>query len=251
MRVIDAYCSIGPWSYRDRIQPSDPAETLEIMDYCGVDFALAFSNLAHTSSWSVEANARVAEAARKHPRFIPAFVLTSRPYDDSRQVDDYLPEMRACGARGAWLWPQNNRQGHGLWKWTTAPLFEFCVAHRLPLFLSIEVTTPDRVDEICRDFPALTLVLVGLPYSADVWLFPLLRSHSRLHVCCGQAYVPPLGPQRFVRHFGPDRLIFGSGLPQFGPGGLIGHVMYADIPDSAKESILGGNLERLMGEVRL
>ena len=252
MKIVDAFCGVGPWMYRDEIQPDEPAETLEIMDYCGIEAALAFNNIgAHAPGWSVEANARMAEFARAHPRFIPAFILTSRPYDDSRSVEDYLPEMRACGARGAWIWPQNNRQGHGMWPWTTAPIFEFCASHQVPLFLSIEVTTPERVNDICRDFPRLVLVLASLPYDADNWLFPLLRRHTRLHVCCGPSYIPPLGPSRFVRHFGSERLLFGSGLPHFGPGGLIGHIMYADISDADKAQILGGNLERLMGEVRL
>lgn len=252
MKIIDAYCGTGPWMYRDKIQPSDPAETLEIMDHCGIDSALAFSNLAaHTMNESVDSNACTAEIARQYPRFIPAFVITNRPYDDSRKVEDYLPEMRACNARGAWLCPQNNRQVTGMWTWTTDPIFEFCSSYRIPLFLSIEATDPNRVNEICRDFPDLILVLTNLAYNSDNWLYPLLRRHALLHVCCGPTYIPPLGPQRFVRHFGSYRLIFGSGLPHFGPGGLIGHVMYAEIPDTDKAQILGGNIERLMAEVQL
>ena len=251
MKIIDAYCGIGPWWTRDKLQPAEASETLAIMDYCGVDSALVFSNLLFAPAWPGDANALVAEAARKQPRFISTFVLAPRPYDDSRKPQDWLPEMRAAGAKAVWLWPQANRQGHGLIPWVVDGIFEFCVAHRLPLLLSMEGVEPARIDEICGDFPQLALVLAGMSYNVDHWLFPLLRRRRQVRACLGQAYIPPLGVERFVRHFGPERLVFGSGLPFFGPGGLIGHVMYANIPDAAKEQILSGNIEALMREVRL
>jgi predicted TIM-barrel fold metal-dependent hydrolase len=107
------------------------------------------------------------------------------------------------------------------------------------------------VERLCTDFPGLRLVLLGLSYREDPWLFPLLRRFETLYVCLGHFYIPAHGPMRFLEHFPADRLLFGSGLPFFSPGGLIAHVTYADIPDGDKEKILSGNITRLMSEVQL
>ena len=56
---------------------------------------------------------------------------------------------------------------------------------------------------------------------------------------------------RFLRHFDAERLLFGSGLPEFSPGGLITHVMFADVADADRRKILAGNLDRLISEVEL
>ena len=85
---------------------------------------------------------------------------------------------------------------------------------------------------------------------ADAWLYPLLRHVPELRVCYGHYYIPSGGIERFVRHFGAGRLLFGSGLPVTTPGGLLGYVLYADLPQEEKALILGGNLEALMAEVR-
>ena len=59
------------------------------------------------------------------------------------------------------------------------------------------------------------------------------------------------GPARFARHLPVERLLFGSGLPFFSPGGMITHVTYSGLPESDQQKILAGNLERLISEVRL
>jgi predicted TIM-barrel fold metal-dependent hydrolase len=49
-----------------------------------------------------------------------------------------------------------------------------------------------------------------------------------------------------VGRFGPERLLFGTNIPTFSPGGAIAAVTYADISDDAKSLIAGGNLRRLL-----
>ena len=250
MKIIDAYCGVGPWAVKDKITPCEPAEILAIMDSCGVDAALVFSNLIAYNAWAPDANRLAAEAAAaSRGRFIPAFVLAPRPYQESLTPADFAAAMKRAGARTAWLWPAH--QQHGVSLWLIGDLLSLCVQKRIPLFLPADNVTPDQIHDICRGFPKLRLVLVNLGYRSDNWLYPLLKLHRELRVCLGSTYIPPLGPEQFVRHFGAGRLIFGSGLPQFAPGGLIAHVMYSRLQDADKRKILAGNIEALMKEVRL
>lgn len=249
MRIIDAYCGVGPWAGRDKILPYTPAAILKILDACGIGQALVFSNLAHSPAAAVDVNRATARLCADEPRFTPAFLLAPHPYEDSPQPDDYAAAMRAAGARAAWLRP--NSQQHGAAPWQIGELLGMCSRKRLPLFFPADTVTPEQIDTLAGEFPRLRLILANLGYRVDNWLYPLLRRHRQLRACLGPTYIPPLGVERFVRHFGPDRLIFGSGLPHFAPGGLIAHVMYADVTDAAKQAILAGNIEELMQEVRL
>ena len=249
MRIIDAHCGIGPWATRDRISPYKPADILAIMDSCGIDSALVFSNMVNFSGWPPDINQMAAEAAAACDRFIPAFVLAPRPYNESVQAADFAAHMKKARAKVAWLWP--GPQQHGVSTWLIGDLLSMCVQKKVPLFLPADNVNPDQIHDICRNFPRLRLVLANLGYRADGWLYPLMKMHRELRVCLGATYIPPLGPDQFARHFGPERMIFGSGLPLYAPGGLIAHVMYSRLNDADKQKILAGNIEALMGEVRL
>jgi predicted TIM-barrel fold metal-dependent hydrolase len=249
MKILDANVGVGPWWTKDAILPSEPAEILAILDACGVDEAIIQSNLVHSPSSAVDINRATVALASAFPRFRPAFLLTPHPYDHLPKPADYAESMRAAGARVAWLRPA--AQQHGVWTWLVGDLLGMCEDTRLPLFMPIDSLSPNDIHQMCDEFPSLRLVLTNLGYRSDIWLYPLLRRHPELRICLGHTYIPPLGPELFVRHFGPQRMIFGSALPHFTPGGLVGMVNYSTVSDADKALIFAGNMERLMDEVRL
>jgi len=251
MEIIDCCCGLGRWRSPDKLLPHDPEDTLELMDHFGIAQALVYSNFGSWNGALPESNQMLVETVAKSDRFIPAFVLTPLPYRWQAQADDFADQMRQAGAKAVWMWPQSDRHGHGLSLWRVAELLDLCVRHRLPLLLWAEGIEPDAIHAACSEFPDLRVILAGVGYSGDAWLYPLLRRHECLHVSLGHFYIPPGGVETFLAHFPAERMIFGSGLPQFSPGGLIGHVLYAQTDDATKEKILGGNLKRLLSEVQL
>jgi len=50
-----------------------------------------------------------------------------------------------------------------------------------------------------------------------------------------------------TERFGPERLVFGTGLPEFDGGGPVSQVMYSRLPREQKALIAGGNLRRMLG----
>ena len=248
MKIIDACVGIGPWGWRNPVLPGRTADVLAILDYCGIDSAVVFSNLTHVTGF--DANASVLREINSNPRLFPAFLLAPQTYDSHPRPEDYLTAMRQAGAKVAWLRPA--WQKHGVASWVIGDLLRMCVAHRLPLFVPMDGgMTYNDVHALGNEFPELRLVLTNLGYNADASLFPLLRRHRELRICLGQTYCTTLAPERFVQHFGPNRMIFGSGLPQCAPGGLIAMVAYAQLDDAVKQKIFAGNIEQLMNEVSL
>ncbi len=247
MDIIDAYCGIGPWMTRDRLLPWKTEETLHLMDHFGIARALTHSNFSAGGGSVWHGNEHLEEAAAAQPRFTPAFAITPYPHADSPQLSDYLAAMRRARARAVWFAPLAKyplREMYG-------EILDACVAHRLPVLWPRDNTTPADVAEVLRNWPKLRLIMLGCSYMEDTWLFPLLKLYSEFRICVGQFYIPAEAPHRFLREFPAERLVFGSGLPFFSPGGLIAHLAYAKITEAERAAILGGNLGKLMDEVRL
>jgi len=63
------------------------------------------------------------------------------------------------------------------------------------------------------------------------------------------SYKPFFGLQEFVKRFGAQRLVFGSGMPATDPAASAAVVTWSGLPADQQEMIAHGNLERLIGEV--
>ena len=80
-------------------------------------------------------------------------------------------------------------------------------------------------------------------------LFPLLEQYPNLYIETSY-YVVHRGIELICRHFGAERLLFGTGLPQRAPGPAITALSYSQISDQERALIASGNLRRLLAEVR-
>jgi predicted TIM-barrel fold metal-dependent hydrolase len=52
-----------------------------------------------------------------------------------------------------------------------------------------------------------------------------------------------------VRELGPERVVYGSDIGGRSFASQLAKALGADVPDSAKEMVVGGNLRRLLGPV--
>lgn len=247
MEIVDACLGVGPWFRRDRLLPWQPADLVELMDHFGIAKALAHSNFTAGGGNAWRGNEQVAAATQAHPRLMPAFSITPFPHADSPRVSDFLDAMRNAGSRAVRFFPQQALPLRAVY----GEILDACAAYRLPVLLDRDLVNPGWVEDVLRDWPQLRLLLTACGYMEDAWLFPLLKRHENLRICTGHFYIPADAPLRFLAEFPAERLVFGSGLPFFSPGGLIAHLMYAPIPDAQRAAIFGGNLLQWMGEVQL
>jgi hypothetical protein len=152
--------------------------------------------------------------------------------------------------RGVRLFPQTHH--FSLSPWVVGELCEWCIEHRMPVFVWHVEIRWDDLHGLASAFPSLNLVVETqwqkiLYHVRD--LAALLRSCPNVHVetsnFIGQDHIT-----QFVKTFGAERLLFGSFLPVNDPYTAIGMILDADISDGEKERIAGGNLRRLVEEVR-
>lgn len=253
MEILDCFCGVGPWATRDPLLPHAETDMLALLDHFGIARALVYDNGLKFLGRPKDALAHVTAAARRQPRFIPAAAIDVTPYATAPSVDGHLAALREAGIKALWLklpcTPYRLVRSYA--RWYLGDWLNACSAHRLPVLLHAEDEAPELLHNLCTEFPELRVIATGILYTGDAILYPLLRAHANLRVCLGHMYIPAGNPAKFLRHFPAERLLFGSGLPEFSPGGLIAHVMYADISDTDKARILGGNLQALIEEVRL
>jgi len=161
-------------------------------------------------------------------------------------VGDLSPQVRAVR-----LFPKAHN--FPLADWCVGLLCEWLIEYRMPLFIQHTETDWPSLQQLAVAFPALTIVVESqvqkILYHTRA-LFPLMGACPNVLVelsnFAGQGFV-----EYAVRQFGAGRLIFGSFLPVSDPLVPIGMVLDADISEDEKALIAGGNLRRLVSEVRI
>jgi hypothetical protein len=121
---------------------------------------------------------------------------------------------------------------------------------RLPIVLEESFTNTCRfVEELAPDAVIIIPHLGALNGSypalerAGIW--------QRSNTYADSALASPAHLHHFVQHYGPERLLFGSDFPFSTPGYEFRKVESLDLSSADLEMVVGGNLLRLMSEIRI
>jgi hypothetical protein len=241
---FDCNARIGRCSTPRPEQFTDVGGLLDEMDQAGIERALVHH------AWSVEWDPQMGNQAllselsgqtRLRPCFVPLPPATGEvppPRDFASQVRDAGGAVR--------LFPKEHQ--YLLNDVTVGHMLDVFSAERLLVLIDIGQTSWGELAELLRRHPALSVLVLGLYYRVDRYLYPLLERFGNLHVESG-TYGVHRGIEAVCGRFGAERLVFGTDLPVHEAGGPIAMVTYAEIPDEGKQLIAGGNLRRLRGEV--
>ena len=222
---------------------ASPADLLDELDFCGVGEALVFHLAQQHESPQTGNELLLAETAGQ-PRLHPTWAIL--PPQTEWKAGEFLEQMKRRGVGALRAYPEEDR--YRLDGVTFGSLLEELVGRRIPLLLGPQWQT---VGEVLRDFPDLTLVVVNHSDWGDDRLFrPLIERYTRLYLDTSN-YQLERGLADFVRRYGAERLLYGSGSPNLQMGAAMLTLAHADIPDDGKAAIAGGNLRRLLSEVHL
>jgi predicted TIM-barrel fold metal-dependent hydrolase len=239
------------------IPPLSQATTAEAllaeMDHCGIDEALV-TCVAQRFESPLVGNELLIERVRDHPRLHPAWAILPPQTGEMPGPDQLVEQMRTNGVRALWAWPSQHK--YLLDETTFGPLFEELVVRRIPLFFQLTDGGDTRAgwskaSALLREFPDLTLVAADQSvWGEDHYFRPLIERYPNFHVETSH-YELANGLRDFCRCYGADRLLFGTAYPKRYMGGAVLQLLHADVPQSAVQAIAGGNLLRLLQEVKL
>jgi uncharacterized protein len=105
-------------------------------------------------------------------------------------------------------------------------------------------STPNDLVELARRYPKANFICA---HTGGDWERGVRIVRETKNICAGMAgFDPTAGAvEMAVRELGPERVVYGSDVGGRSFASQLSKTMSADIPDSAKELILGGNLRRL------
>ncbi len=260
MHVFDANVRLGLYNRWSGAEPITVDALLATMDHYGIHEALILDNLAYEYHVS-DGNARILETVGGAPRLHAAWAALPPAGRELPPLAEMTALMEQLGIRALFLFP--NQYHFTLDDWSVDDLLAPFAERRVPVFICPNVSlggarpgqaawrTQDLTDwpgvvRVCRAFPELPVVVVEerISYSLRT-MYQALEACPNLHVELSTLWLHHV-VEYVARHWGAERILFGSGLPRRDPGAVLGQLLFSDISPQEKAAIAGGNLRRLL-----
>ena len=250
VNFFDSNCMLGPTNTNREPSFISSQDLLSEMDRVGIGEALVFSSRS-LMSHPDDGNRMILKETVDHPRLHPCWVLLP---PGTRELPDpkvLIREMQEAGVRAARLFPAMHN-----YPFVTdilAPLLDVLAGARIPLFLdtgrrhwsSVGVDWPE-VFRVCEAYPDLPLVLVREGGTTQRVLYGRWQRYPNLLIETSYLQTPNC-LEEIARDYGPDRLLFGTGMPNFDPGPPMSTIRGSSMDDEGGAKVAGDNLRRLMG----
>ncbi len=249
MLYFDCNAFIGRPARREIFSPAPTAEEiLQEMDYCGVEKALVW-HAAQLDASPQAGNELLTQAIQSTSRLFGCLAILPNQAKEFPPFEDLLKTMRTARFLAIRAFPIEhhfllNRVAMGTW-------LELMVDRLIPLFLSVERGCNwEIVYGLMDEFPELTCVVCDHGcWGEDRRFRPLIEHYPNMYVDTSN-YLLDGGIESFVKDYGFERMLYGSGFPRSHFGGMMMAIEHAQISDAARAAIAGGNLTRLIEEVR-
>jgi predicted TIM-barrel fold metal-dependent hydrolase len=225
------------------------AELIAEMDRSGIEKALVW-HAAQRDHDGPAGNRLLAEAIAPYPRLFGCWAIYPPQTGELGDLDDFFAAAGKARVRAFRAFPQGCR--FLLRADSMGDVLERLLKARAPLF----VTAPRHVSweavyDLLREMPELRVVLAEQPnWGCDRYFRPLVEKYPNVYVELSGYFVAD-GLETFVKDYGARRLLFGTNFPESYQGANLLAVAGADVSPADRSAIASGNLERLLGEVRL
>jgi predicted TIM-barrel fold metal-dependent hydrolase len=253
--LFDSCAGLGPTAQRaSPLAPETVEDFLLTLDDHGIEEALVYSHVARDHTPPAGNERLLGEVARANreagrARLHAQWVLLPHHTGEMPPPGDLLDAMGRQGVRAARVYPAPGAHNFSLQAWCAGPLLGALQEQRLPLFLDEGQVPWNELHQLLGEYPDLPVVLTRCAYRADRYLYPLWEAHRNLYVETS-GYVVHAALERVAERFGPERLLFGTGLPDVAPGAAVLFLVRSRLPEAWRRQIGADNLRRLLAGVR-
>lgn len=249
LKFFDANVSYGPQKVMMPAVDYSLGALLRRMEEFKIEKALVLHSVAreHHPAYG---NALLMDEIKGHDNLIPVWALIPHHTGEMDAPDVLVEKMIASGVKAAALFPSVSAHIFSLKRWCAGPLLDALAERHIPVIMGCEqVGGMEGMAEFALSYPKLTVIATNVNYRFDRILFPAMDAAPNLHLETS-TYKTYFGIPEFVKRFGADRLIFGSGMPAIDPAASVSLVTWSGLPVEQQEMIAHGNLERIIGEVQ-
>ncbi|GAB3433528.1 amidohydrolase family protein [Flindersiella endophytica] len=241
--LIDVHASVGahPRAYANGSTAEELSESLRRL---GIRAAVVGST---TAVWHdpVHGNADALDAGRVaglHPCVI-AVPPTPEETDDTAAL---LADAVAAGAVAARIHPGTH--DFDPLDPSMDAFYAKLVADQLPLTVELPEAGWPAIDRIADRWPELPVIVSALGYRALRQLAPVFRRHPNLHADTVN-FATHEGWEWFVRQFGAERLLLGTGTPLRDPADVVARLQWSGLSAASRQLVGHDNALRLFGRL--
>jgi predicted TIM-barrel fold metal-dependent hydrolase len=250
--IFDANVLIGSrMSYPD-LQFETVESLIESMDEHGITQCLVYHSLAKMNNPTI-GNQLLVDMIQSEKRLHPCWAVLPHYTGESLDPQALIEEMKIHHVRAVRAFPTVYNVELHLWLWEE--LLAELQRYRIPLFLDFNNANWsmkwdwDGIYRILSAYPELPVILIRVGMMANRYLYYLLKRFQNLFIETSY-YQNNNALVDVADRFGSERLIFGSGMPQYDPRLPLSAVEYSGLSEEDKKNIFGGNLERLLKGVK-
>lgn len=257
MMYFDCCAEVGPRHCKDPVAPWSSDDLLRWLDHCGIDGALVVHTLSYQGD-PLRARALLdRDLAAAPDRLFPVWVVLPPDAGDFEETpDELITAMKRRGVRAVKVYPASHN-----WPLTLdviGPTLEALERERILTLINFDELPGgvgrrnhdayEALSTILHALPGLPVLVQNVSWAAQRVITALMTRHENLHIEFS-TYQINRGIEEYEKRFGPERLLFGTGLPAKSGGAARAYVDYARVPDEVKAKIAGGNLSRLLGGI--
>ncbi len=244
---FDVNVRLGPAQRRSPDVQWRTGQIVRELARCGIGSALCRSALGPADDPGTATAALLAEI-RHRPGLYAAGTITPSLLDQFPPESEQWARLAEADIRAAAVWPKAHKVGFSPWVWQGWA--EQLAPRRFPVLIDFgELPGPNEVDLIRAWLKLLDpapVILLDAGWSASNLVLRLMEACPNLHMDMATWQAHNCA-EFLVRHFGPRRILFGSGQPEKAPGAARAAVDYAELPVETRAAIAGGNLQSLLG----
>jgi hypothetical protein len=242
IRFMDCHCHVGSFEGMEEPHFTEVEDLLAEMKHLGISDALVTHRWA--SRWSPRlGNEKLEEIIAPYANLYPCYVALppttgeiAPPAEFARAVRANHGAVRVCPSDHQWR----------LTDWCAGELLDALEAESIPVLVAMQQTSWDDIAGTLERHAGLSIIVLDTSYRINRSIYPLFARYPTLRLEI-HSYQIPWGIEDVTERFGPERLVFGTGLPESDGGGPISQVMYSRLPGEQKALIAGGNLRRMLG----
>lgn len=244
IQFFDAFTCIGPRPQKHPAYGWRLDDILAEMRQCSVAGALVMSHLSlnYDPMW---ANRRLSEALAPHPQLFPIWNLLPWHTGECPLPEELAGLLREHGVRAVMLAPEAN--AWDLLSGVNADLLVMLQAERLLTIIKADQFGGFRnLETLLERYPDLPVAIAQGYWTHQRYYTPLLRRYKNLHLMTSH-YQAHYALETLTDLDCAEQLLFSSSAPDMSMGAHRTAIDYADLPETTKAMIAGGNLARLLG----
>jgi|GEM_PF-312817 len=251
--LFDAHVQVGRHLKLQENGLHTAKHLLAEMDHYGISEALVVDSLSRENH-PKDGNQRILEVTKKNPRLHRGWVVLPAGIK-SEQIapEELVPEMRRQKVGALFLYP--NQYFFQLSDWSVDDLLYPISGSKVPVFINpteangrggSDATDWNGIVSLCKRWPSIPVVISeNRIRRSQRLLYKALDACPNLHLELS-AYWLHRGIEYITERWGAERLIFGSGWPNFGQHMTMATLTTAEISDQDKRLIAGDNLRGLL-----